>query len=552
MEPISAVEDYLTCPVCLETFKEPVSLGCNHSFCSSCLHQHWDKNSTRTCPVCRRKSSKEIIQVNFSLKQLSLSISQKQPAPAGERERVCSSHPEQTPLFCLDECRPLCPMCEFSLHYGHKVVSVDSAVSELKEQLRSQLQPLTQRKEQASDLQQQYEEIQLHAHTQVEECERQIKEQFERLHRFLQQEEESVLRALREEQSRQAHTIEPQLQKIREEVSTLEQSILTVEEQLKRQSMDFIREYRHTLLPQPGLKLEAGLLINQAKVLGNMGFKACDKMRALVQYSPVILDKNTAASYLYVSEDLRGVRLGDTEQQIPLNPERFTNYPFVLGSEGFSSGSHQWDVEVGDHPDWTIGLAKESVDRKGEEPGSGRSLLSSIGDRCAGGATRRGGRAVSRGEDWGRESSGGLPDFHGEVTTTEAEERGPGVGQLRRTGGALEGESTTTPLRAATKHKQAWFRPGPGQVKTWFSPGLDLVQARVFGVHLSTISRLTEQYQVTGSSNDRPRTGGPHVMTAVQDRANRPVHLCNRFSRHQVLSRDHWDTPQASVGQNHP
>ncbi|KAK7886450.1 hypothetical protein WMY93_026071 [Mugilogobius chulae] len=207
-------------------------------------------------PVCCRKSSKELVEVNFALKQLSLSFSQKQPAPAGERERVCSSHPEQRPLFCLDECRPLCPTCEFSLHYGHKVVSVDSAVSELKEQLRSQLQPLTQRKEQASVLQRQYEEIQLHAHTQVEECERQIKEQFERLHRFLQQEEESVLRALREEQSRQAHTIEPQLQKIREEVSTLEQSILTVEEQLKRQSMDFIREYRHTLLHSPAQSLD--------------------------------------------------------------------------------------------------------------------------------------------------------------------------------------------------------------------------------------------------------------------------------------------------------
>ncbi|KAK7886449.1 hypothetical protein WMY93_026070 [Mugilogobius chulae] len=97
-----------------------------------------------------------------------------------------------------------------------------------------------------------------------------------------------------------------------------------------------------------------------------MGFKAWDKMRALVQYSPVFLDKNTANRWLYVSEDLRGVRNGDTKQQIPLNPERFTKYPRVLGSEGFSSGSHQWDVEVGDHPEWTIGLAKESVDRKGE------------------------------------------------------------------------------------------------------------------------------------------------------------------------------------------
>ncbi|KAK7886739.1 hypothetical protein WMY93_026360 [Mugilogobius chulae] len=140
-----------------------------------------------------------------------------------ERERVCSSHPEQRPLFCLDECRPLCPTCEFSLHYGHKVVSVDSAVSELKEQLRSQLQPLTQRKEQAS----------VYSDTGGGVC----------------------VRALREEQSRQAHTIEPQLQKIREEVSTLEQSILTVRSSW-RQSMDFYQRVQThsspTARPKPG------------------------------------------------------------------------------------------------------------------------------------------------------------------------------------------------------------------------------------------------------------------------------------------------------------
>ncbi|KAK7922216.1 hypothetical protein WMY93_009118 [Mugilogobius chulae] len=37
---------------------------------------------------------------------------------------------------------------------------------------------------------------------------------------------------------------------------------------------------------------------------------------------------------------------------------------------------------------------------------------------------------------------------------------------------------------------------------------------RVFGVHHSTISRLVERYQATGSSNDRSRTGHPRVTMA--------------------------------------
>uniref|UniRef100_A0A3B4FSV0 B30.2/SPRY domain-containing protein n=1 Tax=Pundamilia nyererei TaxID=303518 RepID=A0A3B4FSV0_9CICH len=81
---------------------------------------------------------------------------------------------------------------------------------------------------------------------------------------------------------------------------------------------------------------------------------------------PVILDPNTASPYLYLSDDLTSVRNGDTKQQLPDNTERNTKYPDVFGSEGFSSGKHSWEVEVGDHPGWIVGLAKESVERKGE------------------------------------------------------------------------------------------------------------------------------------------------------------------------------------------
>nr|XP_020459941.1 zinc-binding protein A33-like [Monopterus albus] len=74
----------------------------------------------------------------------------------------------------------------------------------------------------------------------------------------------------------------------------------------------------------------------------------------------------TANPWLHLSDDLTSVRLKDTCQQLPDHPERNSNYPNVLGSEGFSSGKHSWEVEVGDHPDWIVGLANESFDRKGE------------------------------------------------------------------------------------------------------------------------------------------------------------------------------------------
>uniref|UniRef100_A0A8C6WM12 RING-type domain-containing protein n=1 Tax=Neogobius melanostomus TaxID=47308 RepID=A0A8C6WM12_9GOBI len=188
------LKDFLTCPVCLDTFKEPVSLGCNHSFCSSCLQNYWDTTTPRTtCPVCRRKSSKEHPSVNLPLKQLSLSFK--------AEEGVCSKHPSVPAQFCLDEARALCGACEVSQHRDHTVVSVEEAVSRLKEQLQSELKPLTEQREQASALQRQYEEVRVHSERQAEACARHIRETFERLHRFLQEEEELRLTALREERS---------------------------------------------------------------------------------------------------------------------------------------------------------------------------------------------------------------------------------------------------------------------------------------------------------------------------------------------------------------
>ncbi|KAG7254790.1 LOW QUALITY PROTEIN: hypothetical protein CRUP_009486 [Coryphaenoides rupestris] len=60
-EETSVYKSYLTCQVCCETFKDPVSLGCHHNFCSSCLQQFWDQAKNKNCPTCKRKSSKDIV-----------------------------------------------------------------------------------------------------------------------------------------------------------------------------------------------------------------------------------------------------------------------------------------------------------------------------------------------------------------------------------------------------------------------------------------------------------------------------------------------------------
>ncbi|XP_067391484.1 butyrophilin subfamily 1 member A1-like [Emydura macquarii macquarii] len=79
----------------------------------------------------------------------------------------------------------------------------------------------------------------------------------------------------------------------------------------------------------------------------------------------VTLDPDTAHPDLVLSGDGKSLRRADTRQDLPNNPKRFDTVYCVLGCEGFTSGRHYWEVEVVDGRYWAVGVARESVRRKG-------------------------------------------------------------------------------------------------------------------------------------------------------------------------------------------
>lgn len=67
---------------------------------------------------------------------------------------------------------------------------------------------------------------------------------------------------------------------------------------------------------------------------------------------------------MLISSDEKHMRCGLERREVPRCQQRFDGWWCAVGREGYTSGRHYWEVEVGER-DWRLGVAKATAVRQG-------------------------------------------------------------------------------------------------------------------------------------------------------------------------------------------
>ena len=131
------LKEEVTCPICLELLTEPLSLCCGHTFCQACITANnkesiVSKERESSCPVCRSSYQLGILQPNRHVANIVETLREANLSPEEEQKTdLCEHHGEKLLLFCKEDGKLICWLCERSQeHRGHHTFLMEEVAQE--------------------------------------------------------------------------------------------------------------------------------------------------------------------------------------------------------------------------------------------------------------------------------------------------------------------------------------------------------------------------------------------------------------------------------------
>ncbi|XP_062978475.1 zinc finger protein RFP-like [Elgaria multicarinata webbii] len=391
--PRKRLREEATCSVCLDFFTDPVMLDCGHNFCQACIEKCWgddaptDASKDVTCPKCRErvqqrslKRNKQLANVTEIAKELSVLVKAE-----GGGWKVCEWHQEPLKLFCIEDEAPICVVCDRSKeHRAHNVVPLQEAAQEYEDRICSCLETLKMEREKILAYKADAETESRDLLKQMEAEKEKLVVLFQQLRQFLEEQEKLLLAQMDEVEKEIVMKRDEHLAKISEDLSSLERKMQEMEEKCQQSSSEILQGIRSTFKRYEKNTFEKSVAFPNALKWRIWDFsdinpflEGCMKQfkDALIsglqlKKANVSLDPDTANYMLILFEDHKSVREVETDEEgeddLPDNPERFDECSFLLGREGFTAGRHFWEVAVKNEGQWSVGVARKSMRRKGQ------------------------------------------------------------------------------------------------------------------------------------------------------------------------------------------
>ncbi|KAK7880592.1 hypothetical protein WMY93_032771 [Mugilogobius chulae] len=384
-----------TCPLCNRNYSTRPELSVNTLLRELVSQRKLDTNKSQSmevqCDVCSEPKLKALKSCLVCLSSFCETHLQPHLTVSGLKrhqlmepvenleDRLCPKHQSPLQLFCDTDQSCVCTVCVPLEHKNHDLLSLEEACSRSRSSLLHTQHMVEQRRLKLQEIQRCVELSDTEVHRERAEG----LQVFTALMQSVQRRQELFLEELQEKQRLSHKRAQELVQQLEQEICELQKSSTEAEERLSRSQdpLHFLQRCP-ALTPPAGLKEWSSVSFEGEKCEGSVAravrelqkelsdqFKQCFKAELRRKHKfevDVTLDPDTAHPKLVLSEDLKQVHHTDVKKQLPDSPLRFTLYPIVLGKQSFSSGRFYFEVQVKGKTKWDLGVAQESIDRKGQ------------------------------------------------------------------------------------------------------------------------------------------------------------------------------------------
>ncbi|XP_068579386.1 E3 ubiquitin-protein ligase TRIM39-like isoform X2 [Cebidichthys violaceus] len=297
-------------------------------------------------------------------------------------DRMCMEHDKLLELFCKTDQMCVCMLCTVLDHKNHDVVPLKEEYEGKKAELgktEAEVQQMIQKR------QLKIQEIKHSVELSEEDGDREIADGvqvFTALMKSVESKLNELIDTIKEKQRKTEKQAEGFIKELEQEISELKKRSTEVEQLSRSEDHLHLLQSFRTLNTAPPTKNWTGVRVSPpshegtvVRALNQLEETLSEQMKKLfevelkrVQQSAVDvrLDPDTANPELILSDDGKQVKHGDEEQDFPDNPERFDRYLNVLSNQSFSSGRFYYEVQVKEKTEWSLGVARELINRKGE------------------------------------------------------------------------------------------------------------------------------------------------------------------------------------------